>query len=79
MGADRSCDWVDIGFGLVGLRMRIRPRSVDVGRNHERVERYDIDFDLVGVGVGGEGDGSVLAWVVVVDLGSEWDWDQDTQ
>ena len=77
---DRSCDWVNIGFGLVGLRMRIRPRSVDVGRNHERVGRYDIDFDLVGVGVGvgGKGVGSVQVWVVVVGSGSEWDWDQDT-
>jgi len=78
---DRSCDWVDIGFGLVDLKMRIRPRSEGVGRDHERVGRYDIDFDLVGVGVGvgGEGDGSVQVWVVVVGSGSEWDWDQDTQ
>lgn len=72
---DRSCDWVGIGFGLVGLRMRIRPRSVYAGRDHERVGRCDIDFDLVGVdvGVGGEGGGSVQVWVVVVGSGSEWD------
>lgn len=70
---DRSCDWVNIGFGLVGLRMRIRRRSEDVGRNHERVGRCDIDFDLVGVDVdvGGEGDGSVQVWIVVVGSGSE--------
>ena len=72
---DRSCDWVDIGFELVGLRMRIRPRLEGVGRDHERVGRCDIDFDLVGVDVdvGGEGGGSVQVWVVVVGSGSDWD------
>ena len=79
MGVDRSCDWVDIGFGLVDLRMRIRPRSEDADRDHERVGRCDIDFDLVGVDVGGEGGGSVLAWVVVVGSGSECNWDQGIQ